>query len=186
MSERVLASPLDGIAADSPAAVMRPDDLLAALVRFLQAVHAEAPESGAGPATPEAFVEHARQRLEARLIAPEGFDPPYRTQAPERLLGIAAGLAEQLADRPQSDLAAVQVHGSLSLGDLRLSDGAVVGWTPPVTALAGDGYVDLSFLARDLSTTIGPMAVPALFDMYGIDRPDPVRIEFWVTLRQLL
>ncbi len=45
---------------------------------------------------------------------------------------------------------------------------------------------DLSFLARDLAAAIGPAAVPALFDAYGAERPDPVRIEFWVTLRQLL
>lgn len=177
-----LDRPADGVPADSPAARVRPDDLVVALARFLRDLHRSEPAPAAGSATPTDYVARARREVEAGLVDRERFDPPYRPHEPARLVAIAADLAGRLGD----DEPGAPVHGSLSLADLRLVDGAVVGWAVPEGPLVGDRYVDLSFLARDLATTIGPAAVPALFDAYGLDRPDPVRIEFWVTIRQLL
>lgn len=130
---------------------------------------------------PADFLADATERLASGLVSSASFDEPYRPHAPERLLSIASGLADRLDEAPT-----VPVHGALALADLRIAGGSVVGWSIPLIQRQGDAYVDLSFLARDLASAIGPAAVPALFDAYGLERPDPVRIEFWVTIRQLL
>ncbi len=179
----VFDSPRDGTRADSPTARLRPDDLVDALARFVHRVHTSAPVDGVdtSSATPSDYLVLAAERVESGAVTSDSFDEPYRPHAPERLLSIATDLADGLGA-----VASVPVHGSLALADLRIDGGSVVGWTVPATPRLGDSYVDLSFLARDLAAAIGPAAVPALFDAYGAERPDPVRIEFWVTLRQLL
>lgn len=183
------------IAADAPEALARPDDLVAALARWLRLLHrVDGPDAGAAGATdatvaadglpaadPETYLRRARARWEAGDVEPSDFDEPYRPHDPERLLAIAAGLVDTLAAKPGP--ARRPVHGALRLGDLRIAAGEVVEPAPHALSV-GDPYVDLAFLARDLSTAIGGGAVPALFDAYGDARPDPVRIELWVTLRQ--
>ncbi|MFN8053504.1 MAG: phosphotransferase [Acidimicrobiales bacterium] len=184
MSLGVLATPGPGTPADSPTALMRPDDLVAALARFLQRVHGSAPAGDAEPVTASATLATARARVADGAVDASSFDEPYRSQSSERLLTIASDLADLVEGR--GEIAAVTVHGSLRLGDLLLDGGEVTGWAVPAVALVGDPYVDLAFLARDLAGAVGPAAVPALFDAYGLDRPDPLRIEFWVTVGQLL
>lgn len=182
----VLDEPADGTSLDAPAALARPDDVVAALGRFLRRLHDSSPEPDTEVAGPVAFLTRARERVEAGAVAVEALDLPYRTHSPGRLLAIAAQLAERVAapDRPTVDL--VPIHGSLRVADLRIDGGEIVGWRRPDRALVGDPYCDLSFVARDLAPLIGPGAVPALFDATGIERPDPLRIELWVTLAQLL
>lgn len=125
--------------------------------------------------------------MTTNLVDSSGFDEPYRAQPADRLLSIATDLLARLDERPVDEPTPVlSLPGGppLSLGAILLADGAVVSPTDAVAV--GDPYADLSFLARELATAIGPAAVPALFDAAGIERPDPVRIEFWITLRQLL
>lgn len=173
----------DPVPADSPSALTRPDDLVVAVARYLRTLHgAPAP---AGPDAVDnssaAVIERARERLRSGEVDPSTFDGPYRPHDVERLLDIAEGLARTLD--ASGSIPVVGVHGALHLGDLRIADGSVVAPSPRPSG-PGDAYVDLAFLARDLSVAIGGGAVPALFDAYGELRPNPVRIELWVTLRQ--
>lgn len=171
------------VPADAPAALVRPDDLVVAAARYLRTLHGAAAPGGddAVDHSVGAVVERARARLRAGDVDPSTFDAPYRPHDPERLLDIAEGLAATLDARGSTPTTGV--HGALRLADLRLAEGVVVA-PEPVPSGVGDPYIDLAFLARDLSVAIGGGAVPALFDAYGELRPSPARIELWVTLRQ--
>jgi len=175
-----LELPADGVPADAPEALMRPDDVVGAVARFLVRLHAADVPEGAAVAGAEAYLARARARVDAGVIGSADLDPAYARSTPERLLASAVDLAGRMAPA-----AASPVHGDLSLTGLLIDGGEVVGW-PETGASAGDPYVDLAFVARDLATAIGPAAVPALFDAVRIDRPDPVRLEFWVLIRQLV
>ena len=182
-----LDHPADGVPADAPAALARPDDVVAAIGRFLRRLHGSEAAPGAVPVLAEDYLERARRRVAAGAVDPDDLDPPYRPHAPERLLAIAGDLAAGLTDRePPGGSPLVPIHGGLAVADLRLAQSEVVGWRVPEAAVLGDPYADVTFVARDLAWKIGPGAVPAVFDASGLDQPDPVRIEFWITIRQLL
>jgi aminoglycoside phosphotransferase len=171
-----------GAPADSPEALMRPDDLVDALGRFLRRIRDAAPTPGAVVTGPAYFLDLARLRVDRGEVDPSSFDPPYRSSTPSALLEAAEGLAERLAALADP----VPIHGSLTLSGLRIDAGQVVGWVEPPERRVGDAYVDVAFLAADLATAVGPGAVPVLFDASGLDLPEPARVEFWVTVRQLL
>lgn len=172
--------PADGVPADAPEALMRPDDVVGAVARFLLRLQAADLPDGAAVAGGEAYLARARARVESGALGAADLDPPYRRSTPELMLASAVDLAGRLAPAE-----ATPVHGSLALAGILIDDGEVVGW-PAATASQGDPYVDLAFVARDLAAAIGPAAVPALFDAVGVDRPDPLRLEFWVLIRQLV
>jgi len=178
-----LLSPADGVPADSPESLMRPDDLVAAIARFLRRVHVPG-DGGEDVIDTTWALARAAGRVEAGEVTVDDLDPPYRPHSPERLLAIATQLVGTLSDRPAP--VSTTVHGDLALADLRLAEGEIVGWKVPDRPAVGDPYIDLVFLARDLVAAIGPAAVPALFDAVGVTDPDPLRIETWITLRQLL
>lgn len=170
---------MSGVPADDPAALVRPDDLVAALARYLHALHQSEPPADAAVADLAAALATATARVGDGLVDPAGFDEPYRRWSPDRLLEVAREQA-RLAARPPS----VPIHGTLRLSALRVDDGEIV---PPEEApVLGDPYADLAYLASDLAAAISPAAVPALFEAYGDERPDPLRIDLWMTLRQLL
>lgn len=182
-----LDHPSVGTRVSSTSALVRPDDLVGALGRFLTRVHDRPGDVDAVVAGRREYLADARRRVDAGLVLPEHLDAAYRPHAPARLAHIAEGLADLLDESADPSASAlVPIHGSLSVADLEVTDGEIVGWAVPEVFRVGDPYVDIVFLARDLATLIGPGAVPALFDATGIERPDPVRIEFWVTLKQLL
>lgn len=182
VSATFLGAPTTGVPAVAPEALMRPDDLVVALAGFLADVHA------LGTGTVEESADHrldalarAAQRVESNVIDAAAFDAPYAGQSPERLVMIATDLHQRIA--PST---AVVVHGALDMNQLSLSEGRVCDWPALAELRFGDRYADLSFLARDLARVVGPQCVPALFDAYGLERPDPLAVEFWVTLRQVL
>lgn len=183
----LLDAPAPGVPADDPAALVRPDDLVGALGRFLARLHGSTlTDAGSAPTeTPVLDVAAALATASARVAAgdvdPESFDPAYRGQHPERLLQVATDLAAGL-----SAVDPVPVHGDLTLGGLLLDEGRVVGWPPVAVERRGDPYVDLVAVARGLAAAVGPGAVPALFDAAGVTAPDPVRIEVWALLGQLV
>lgn len=183
MDAGFLLNAADGVPADSPESLMRPDDLVAAIARFLRRIHVPG-DGGADVLDTTWALARAAGRVEAGEVVVADLDPPYRPHPPERLLAIATELVDTLSDRPAPD--PTMVHGDLALADLRLAGGEIVGWKVPARLAVGDPYVDLVFLARDLAAAIGPAAVPALFDAVGVTDPDPLRIETWITLRQLL
>ena len=181
-----LSEPASGVSATSPEARMRPDDLVGALGRFLRRVHAAptADAAGGGPTPTTVDVDAALSRARARVAAggvPDLVDGPYRGHSAARVLDVAEELARRLVGGPLP----VVVHGSLRLEGISIDGGEVVGW-PTAAPAVGDPYVDLAALAIDLAAAVGPGAVPALFDAADHPAPDPVRVEVWCLLRQLV
>lgn len=182
MTSSFLDAPRSGTPADSPTALMRPDDLVGAIGRFLRRLAASEPVEGAPLLDPSSALAEARARVDAGEVDPSRFDAPYRHLTALRLLDAATALAARLAEAAPAPT--VPVHGSLVVSRLQLDGGDVVGW-PPAEPAVGDAYVDLAAVAVDLAGLIGPAAVPAVVDAAGIAVPEPLRIEFWVTIRQL-
>lgn len=177
-----VGTPTPGVSAVAPEALMRPDDLVVAVARFIHDIHAlfVDPEVDARDHRAAQLIR-ASERVASGAVDEFGFDPPYGGQSAERLVAIAAELDGRIGSSP-----AVAVHGALALDGLSLHEGRVCGWPELDAIRVGDRYCDLSFIARDLAGVVGPQCVPALFDAYGLERPDPLAVEFWVTLRQVL
>jgi len=163
-------------ALSDPQARSRPELVVPALGRWLAGVHAS-PTEGLPVVSTAESVDRAVTRLEAGEVDLSGVDRAYQRIRPATLRAqLEAGVPPE-ADRP------VAISGSARFDSLTIDEGVVSG-TCPIT-LAGDPYLDLASLARDLARLIGPEALWPFFDAYGLDRPDPLRLDFFMLLNAL-
>ena len=163
-------------ALSDPQARSRPELVVPALGRWLAGVHAS-PTEGLPVVSTAELVDRAVTRLEAGEVDLSGVDRAYQRIRPATLRAqLEAGVPPE-ADRP------VAISGSARFDSLTIDEGVVSG-TCPIT-LAGDPYLDLASLARDLARLIGPEALWPFFDAYGLDRPDPLRLDFFMLLNAL-
>jgi aminoglycoside phosphotransferase len=163
-------------ALSDPHARSRPELVVPALGRWLAGVHAS-PTKGLSVVSTAELVDRAVTRLEAGEVDLSDVDRAYQRIRPATLRAqLEAGVPPE-ADPP------VAISGSARFDSLTIDDG-VVSATCPVT-LAGDPYLDLASLARDLARLIGPEALWPFFDAYGLDRPDPLRLDFFMLLNAL-
>lgn len=182
-----LAHPRDGVPANSPAALVRPQALIEAVAAFVRELHASPLPEPAGPAGVEAWdVDSAFERAAADVAAgridPARFDEPYRSQTPRAMLEMADGYRRILAARPPAR--SVRVHGDLRLETLLLDEGRVVGW-PEVPTRIGDPWADYASLARSCVAVLGPGSILALFEQLDPADTDPIRLEYWVCIGQI-
>jgi len=89
------------------------------------------------------------------------------------------------APTPERSRPPVLTHGAPRLELLRCRDGAAVGFVGWEGAAVADPYRDLAVAARSVATGLGPMLVPALFERCGIDRPDPILVDWYALVDQL-
>lgn len=152
-----------------------------AVGRALRRFHDDVPVTGcpfARPAT--ARIEAAEANAGAGTIDPERMDTAYRRVPVERLLDE---LRRQPPDEPEADL--VVTHGAPTLSHLLLGAAGEPGWVSPGRLGVADRHSDLATAARDLARVVGPAALPPFYDGYGIDAPDPGRIDWYVLADQL-
>ena len=181
-----LANPGDGVPASYPAALVRPQAVVETVVRWLRQLHASA-SPGASEVDVEVYdVDAAFAQASARVAAgevdPAGFDEAYRPQTAQQMLEMADSYRTILAGR--DPITPVRVHGALTLDDLLIADGDVVGWKQ-VPLRIGDPFADYAALARDFVKALGPGSILALFEQLEIADPDPIRLEYWVCIGQL-
>ena len=178
-------------ALSDPQARSRPELVVPALGRWLAGVHAS-PTEGLPVVSTAESVDRAVTRLEAGEVDLSGVDRAYQRIRPATLRAqLEAGVGDprlstlellEAGVPPEAD-PPVAISGSARFDSLTIDEGVVSG-TCPIT-LAGDPYLDLASLARDLARLIGPEALWPFFDAYGLDRPDPLRLDFFMLLNAL-
>lgn len=167
---------------DDVLAALAGDDVSVALARIassLRAFHATAPETCPWPAGPDVLVARAAARVEAGVVNSTDFDAPYQRHTPAALLGVITGSVPDPPEHP------VVTHGRAGLAALRV-DGGELRWTDVGQAGVGDRYRDLATIAPDLVAAISPSALGPFLDAYGVDQPDLARLDWYITLDQLL
>lgn len=107
----------------------------------------------------------------------------YAHMSDERLVDALVAGAEGAAARQSRQ---VLTHGTPTLSHLWCDHGSVVGlisWDRPAVA---DPYRDLAVAARCIATDMAPILVPTFFEHYGESSPDPVRIDWYALLAELV
>ncbi len=147
----------------------------------LQRFHAEV------PVTSCAFDRRARARIDAAAanvgsgrVDTETIDPAYRRVGVQRLL---EELRRQPPDEPDDDL--VVTHGAPTLSHLVLNGAGEAGWVSTGRLGVADRHGDLATAARDVARVVGAAGLPPFYDGYGIDAPDPRRIDWYALADQL-
>jgi aminoglycoside phosphotransferase len=166
-----------GTPAAMPEHRMRPMRTVENLAQALRFVH-EIPTDGCPfDATLDLRLRSIRRRVNAGLYETHEFTPPYNRYPPERLLGM---IDEMRVDDDDH----VFTHGGFGL-DVALLDlsgvGGVVDWG---RAGVADRYVDLAASVRSIADTLGPELIPHFFQCYGLERPDPRKLDFYALLAE--
>lgn len=122
----------------------------------------------------ETMLTWARRLVADGLVDTEDFDDDNLGRTPESVL------AQLIAERPAvEDL--VVVHG-----DYTPSNVLVGGILIDIGRLGvADRYKDVALAVRDLGDDFGPGEVEAFRTAYGLDDPDPVRLEYYRLLDEL-
>lgn len=109
--------------------------------------------------------------------------PAYRHMTRERLLEVLRDGAAAIPT-PPADL--VLVQGSPTLANLRFDGPDAIGFEDWSGAALGDRYLDLAIAARDVAGVFGPAPIQAFFGEYGLERPDPVRLDWYLLAAELV
>lgn len=105
------------------------------------------------------------------------FTPPYNRYPVARLYEI---LQEA---RPAED-DEVFTHGSFGLDAALLDQTGVSGVVDWGLAGVADRYVDLAAAVRSIAGTLGPEQIPLFFRCYGLEHPDPRKLDFYALLAE--
>ena len=170
-----------GVRLDHPSARLQPEAIVRAMASVSRVMHGLDVSSCSFSASVDDLLERATRRVDAGLTPRGSFAPPYQRYEPVDLLAMC------VAVRPDdlevaSDL--VVTHGSLIPANLSVDDGEVTAVTGGAGLGVGDRYRDLAVTAAALAEVVGPGAVGPFFAEYGIERPDPLKIDFFVLLSQ--
>ncbi|MEO9130349.1 MAG: APH(3')-I family aminoglycoside O-phosphotransferase [Sphingomonas sp.] len=158
----------------------RPNDRVAivdALARFLRQLHAIPVESCPFNSDHHLRLGEARWRLDAGLVDVEGFDEDRKGWTAEQVWDEMTALLPFAPDP-------VVTHGDVSLDNIIMADGDIVGCIDPGRAGIADRYQDLAILWNCLGE-FGPALQQRLFESYGIDQPDERKIRFHLMLDEL-
>ncbi len=99
-----------------------------------------------------------------------------------RLLEILRDGAETARERGDDP---VLTHGAPTLANLRCDRGTAVGLVEWSRVAVADRYRDLAVAARSVATDLAPILVPVLFEHYGADTPDGVRLDWYALAAEL-
>ncbi|HEV8299193.1 MAG TPA: aminoglycoside 3'-phosphotransferase [Acidimicrobiales bacterium] len=118
-----------------------------------------------------------RRRVNAGHYDTRTFNEPYNRYSSHRLLEILGEI-----ETAEDDL--VFTHGSFGT-DVALLDltgvSGIVDWG---RAGVADRYVDLAHAVRSVAATIGPELIPHFFQCYGLEHPNPRKLDFFALLAE--
>ncbi len=120
----------------------------------------------------------AAQRVDLGMVDVARLDAAYQRYSPEVLLGFAR-------DSVPAEEDLVVAHGGYVLGNVVLDDGEVVGFLDVGRLGVADRHCDLAVAARSIARNLGPDAVGRFMLAYGLEWPDPRKIDFFLLLREL-
>jgi aminoglycoside phosphotransferase len=125
----------------------------------------------------DVMIETAHTRLVQGLFDEVRLDPSRRGRDAQELF---AQLVETRP--PEEDL--VFAHGDYCLPNILVDPErwTLTGFIDWGSAGIADRYLDLGLAARSLAFNFGPEWVQPFFDAYGLDEPDPAKIEFYQLL----
>ena len=78
----------------------------------------------------------------------------------------------------------VFTHGSFGLRCTLLDQTGVSGVLDWGLAGVADRYVDLASAVRSIASGLGPELIPTFFQAYGLERPDPRKLDFYALLAE--
>ncbi|CAB4704748.1 MAG: phosphotransferase [Actinobacteria bacterium] len=178
----------DGVAATEPEYRFDAERTIGSLASSLASVHRFPVQPASLLAEPDLLlttdflVELALRSTEAEQAHPKELSPAYRHMSRVRLTQIlqdGAGAIEQKPAEP------VLLQGAPRLSNLRFSGQDLIGFEDWTQAAIGDAYFDLARAAQDLLNTFGPQPIQAFFGEYGLQNPDPVRLDWYLLAAEL-
>lgn len=133
----------------------------------------------------ERQLARAQERVDRGLVDPGGFAHPYDHYTPAELLDRVRQMAEAASGPAAEDR--VLVHGDLCVTNIVFDPAysTTVGALDWGFAGVGDRHQDLAITARSLARNFSGEVLPDFFAAYGLEHPDLLRIETYVTLEEL-
>ena len=156
----------------------RRSEIVAALARFVRAVHALPLADWPFHAGHELAMAQARRNLDAGRVDTDDFDEERQGWTPEQVWADLVGLLPLPFER-------VVTHGDYSLDNVLLEDGRVTGCIDVGRAGAADPYQDLAAVWNNLEEFGGDLQ-RELFRVYGISEPDARKLRFHLCLGELV
>ncbi len=164
----------DGPRLDEPHFLLDPQRVVTQFADVLRSLHAGSIDESWPVLTSADLLSAALARLET--FPPPDLPDPYTGQPAQRMADMLSDFHQGI-QAPEDDL--VPTIGQARLANVVTEAGAVIGWSDTTAHAVADRYRDLGTAAADVARTIGPGAVLAFAEAYGIDRPDPRRVEFY-------
>jgi aminoglycoside phosphotransferase len=166
-----------GTSALQPEHRLRPLRTVERLAQALRFVH-EIPVDGCPFDTgTELRLRSIKRRVSAGHYDSSAFTPPYNRYTPHRLHELLTEMRP-----PDDDL--VFTHGGFGLDAALLDISGVCGVVDWGRAGVADRYVDLATAVRSIAATLGPELIPHFFESYGLERPDPRKLDFFALLAE--
>ncbi|MFD1952480.1 APH(3')-I family aminoglycoside O-phosphotransferase [Sphingomonas arantia] len=160
--------------------VAQPDNgpaIVEALAVYLRQLHAIPTAACPFNADHTFRLSQAKARIAASLVDTDDFDDAQTGWTADRVWNAMQALLP-LAPDP------VVTHGDVSLDNILIENGAVVGCIDVGRAGIADRYQDLAILWNCLGE-FGPALQDRLFTSYGISAPDKRKLDFHLLLDEL-
>lgn|GEM_PF-1162535 len=132
--------------------------------------------------TPELLVKRAHLLGADTVSGPNELSAAYRHVSRDRLLQILHQGAAALV-LPVKEL--VLIQGNPRLSNLRFLGQELLGFEDWSQAALGDPYFDLALASTDLLGNFGPQPIQSFFGIYGLERPDPLRLDWYLLAVEL-
>lgn len=166
-----------GTRASSAEHVTRASRTVEYLAQALRFVHEIPIENCPFSARLELRLRSIKRRITIDQYDPSTFTPPYNRYPVTRLLEIL------LDSRPGED-DDVFTHGSFGLDATLLDQSGISGVVDWGLAGVADRYVDLAAAVRSIARVLGPEQIPDFFRWYGLEHPDPRKLDFYALLAE--
>ena len=147
------------------------------LAQALRFVHEVPTDSCPFDARADLRLRSIRRRLIAGQYDSSVFTEPYNRYSPHRLFEI-------LTETQPRDDDLVFTHGAFGMDVALLDPTGVCGVVEWGRAGIADRYVDLACAVRSIAGTVGPELIPHFFECYGVERPDPRKLDFYALLTE--
>lgn len=166
-----------GTRADAPEHVTRATRTVEYLAQALRFVHEIPVDNCPFSARLDLRMRSIKRRISIDRYDASTFTPPYNRYGVARLYEIL----EETRPAEDDD---VFTHGSFGLTHTLLDQTGVSGVVDWGQAGVADRYVDLAAAVRSVADTLGPELIPTFFQAYGLERPDPRKLDFYALLAE--
>ena len=166
-----------GTRASTSEHVMRAQRTVEYLAQALRFVHEIPIDNCPFSARLELRLRSIKRRITIDQYDPGTFTPPYNRYPISRLFEI-------LQESRPTEGDDVFTHGSFGLDAALLDQTGVSGVVDWGQAGVADRYVDLAAAVRSIARTLGPEQIPLFFRCYGLEHPDPLKLDFYALLAE--